>query len=385
MSTFTQKNSISLIKNGKPFIEANIHHINSAKKFILLHTYIFRVDEVTGPVIHALYEAARRGVAIYIIADGYGSMGLPSDFLESLEEAGIYFKYFKPLSPFNQVGRRMHQKVLLIDNQRCLLGGINLSKEYNLPEEMDPWLDYACALEGEEVKNVYKRIKKFYLEYFPEKKSQFKLYNKINPRPAIETCLIKTNVNDWTRYKTEIFKSYLSAIRGAKESIYLLAPYFIPSRKLLFELKKARRRGVEVHLILGQNSDHKIVQKVEQYFFKWYIMNDLKIYEWPKSIVHGKLALIDQRWVTIGSYNHNYISKFGNIEINLEVINRNFSEIVSQEFQSILQQSHKMNRSDFESRYTFLNRLYMYSSFTVLSFISFISIFLIFRRASKSR
>src|SRR5690606_20020936 len=143
------------------------------------------------------------------------------------------------------------------------------------------------------------------------------------------------HVNDWMKYKNRIYKSYIQAIKKSQTSITLMATYFIPGKKLLKELRLAKKRGVQVNLVFCNTSDHPFISKVEQYFYGWYLQNGFNIFEWSQSVMHGKIALIDGNWCSIGSYNHNYISRYGNLEINFEIIDLKFTQLIKDEFMDV--------------------------------------------------
>lgn len=375
----TQKNRIILIRNGHQFIHTNIKLIQAAKKFILLHTYIFTEDEVTTPIINALSEAADRGVQVYILLDAFGSSDFPAQTVEKLKAHGVKFSFFTPLINLKKIGRRLHQKMLIIDNKIALTGGINLSQEFN--NKYKPWLDFSCCIEGEEVHHLYQQSLQLYLSHFPLSKTELLGFNELK-HLANDNVLVKTNVNDFFKNNQDIFTSYIKAISTARDEIIILATYFIPGKLMLNELKKAANRGVEIKLIFGKVSDQPLASIAEKYLYEWYIKNNIQIYEWGDSIIHGKLALIDSKWVTIGSYNHNYISRYGNLELNLEVFNKSFAKIVKNEFDMILSRSKKIQLDEFE--FSTKSRLLSFLVYKLTNLITFLSIILLFRKSSES-
>tara|TARA_Y100000768_G_scaffold389002_1_gene390038 strand:- start:13761 stop:14921 length:1161 start_codon:yes stop_codon:yes gene_type:complete len=364
----TLSNQVELIRNGFEFIQSNLELIKDAKNFIFLHTYIFEVDETTKPIIKQLIEASKRGVEVYIILDALGSQDFPEKTEQDLVKAGVRIKYFTPLFHFYRTARRMHQKLLLIDNEKAIVGGINLARRFNNPDQNLPWLDYSVLITGEEVHNLYLKSLRHYTKYFKDKRSQILNWKGIHSLSSTQ-CIVKSIENDWIFQYKEVTQSYLQSISEAKVRIIIMATYFLPGKRLLKELKKARKRDVEVLLIFGAFSDHPVVQAAERYFFDWYLQIGFKIYLWDRSIVHGKLALIDDTWVSIGSYNHNFLSKFGNCELNLEIINNQFASDVEKEINNVLQKckpvtnetSQKYSKSVGILTYILLNILTLFS------------------------
>lgn len=376
----TSQNEITLVHNGFEFIQAHIELIREAKHFILLHTYIFEEDETTKPVLNALTEANKKGVKIFILIDAFGSQDFPLERIEDFLKQGIHIKFFTPFFEFIHFGRRMHQKVLLVDNQKAIIGGINLARRFNNPDQDLPWLDYSCLIEGAEVHNIFLKIIKHYIKNFPLKKNQLISFKSLSHKVENQS-VIKTIENDWMYRYTEITKSYLTAISKAQDEIIILATYFLPGKKVLKELKKARERGVNVKLIFSAMTDHPLVQSSEKYFFDWYWQQGFELYAWDKSIVHGKLALIDKKWCTIGSYNHNFLSKYGNLEINAEVINENFSKIIQAEFDSILMHSKPIRTEHYAGEL----KIFSFLTYILLNLLTLISLVFIYRRSEEGK
>lgn len=376
---------LELLKNGQPFIDKTIEVIQRAEKFVMLHTYILNVDDVTEPIIAALEEKARQGIQVFLICDSVGSIKLTDSAIDRLTNGPIHFRFFQPLIHFRHIGRRLHQKVLLVDNKFVILGGINLSKNFNLPEGQNPWLDYACFVEGSEVRQVLSKILPIYRKLFQGHENFFyKLHQNNQHLITQRNKCIQTLVNDWMRYKNEIYRSYLVAIRNSKKSITLMATYFIPGKKILKELARASKRGVKVNLVFCSVSDHPMISKVEQYFYGWYLQNDFHIYEWSESVMHGKIALVDDYWVSIGSYNHNYISRYGNLEINFEITDKHFAEIIKSEFNHVISKCRKVDVSVYQTKYTLLDKSMNMIIYLLTNIITFISLTLVFRRHKDS-
>ncbi|MBT4790999.1 MAG: hypothetical protein HON90_05470 [Halobacteriovoraceae bacterium] len=377
MNSLTNKSDVTLLKNGKKFIELHQELIDQAKHFILLHTYIFKDDEVTSIIISSLANAAKRGVRVFIILDSYGSQDFSLQSQNFLTKNGVELSFFNKNFIFTSLGRRLHQKVLIIDNIKSIVGGINYAKEFNLPSQINPWLDYSCLIEGEEVHRILKKVYPLYRKAFQSKLKMITPFKDLI-HYSQKSIIIKTNENNWMGYKQEIYKSYLSAIKSSKSEITILATYFIPGKKLLKYLRQASQRGVKVKLIFGAFSDQKIASLTSNYFYQWYLENQIEIYEWDESIMHGKLALIDSRWVTVGSYNHNFLSRYGNLELNIEVINNDFANIVQQEFEQIINNSNQITCSNISA--TVGNKFIIKMLYFTVNLITFLSLLFVYQR-----
>lgn len=371
-----------LIKNGKKFIESMISTINSAQEFVCLHTYILTIDEITGPIITALDNKAKHGIPVYLICDSFGSSSLSQDEIEVLESKKFHFSFYQSVLQGNHIGRRLHQKVLLVDNQQSILGGINLSKEMNLPESGKPWLDYAICLKGSICQNVFVQIYPIYKKVFKQDKAFF--YKLLKRSKRTHHSDIKIIVNDWMRYKNEIYNSYFKAIKAAQTEITLMATYFVPGKKILKELKKAAQRGVKINLIFCSHSDLPLISKIEEYLYGWYLKHNFCLYDWKHSVMHGKVGVIDNRWCTVGSYNHNFMSHYGNLEINAQVTKENFIHELNHDLKDIMNNSTQITSASYHINNHYINRFLTSFSYVIANLVTVFFMILISRQSEEN-
>src|SRR6478609_8462035 len=148
---FSDQNIVRVIKGGSPFFETLKELIDNAEHTIHLQTYIFNNDKTGVAVAESLMAAAKRGVSVYLMADGYASKALPKDFIRKLEEASIHFRFFEPIfrSRHFYFGRRLHHKVIVFDNKYGLVSGSNIADRYNDLPNQPAWYDMALLLEGD--------------------------------------------------------------------------------------------------------------------------------------------------------------------------------------------------------------------------------------------
>lgn len=379
LKKFTKNNSVNLVLNGPEFIEVNLALIAKAKYRIMLHTYIFEEDEVTRPLIDALIAKAREGVHVFFLIDALGSPEISSSLKAEFIEVGLHFEYFSRVLSWsaNHIGRRLHQKALIIDNHTALCGGINTAKKFIDPHDDNPWLDFSLIIEGEEVERLHRKVARIYLKHFPNLKKVIRSRYAFPHASHKGTFEARTLVNDFMRFKNEIYRSYLVALRNSKKSIRLTAPYFLPGKNFLKELKKASKRGVKIELIFGQRSDHKMERWSSKYLYHWYLKNGIHVFEWKDSILHAKAAIIDENWVSIGSYNHNYISRYACLELNVEIQNTDFAKEVTEKFEQIKQRSEEISEQRWGEHLNLLRSglyLFMYLLSKLVTFISLIFI-----------
>ena len=368
---------IKLLRNGHDFIQSHIELISQAKSIIQLHTYIFEEDEVTKYIIEELIFAAERGIKVFLILDAFGSSNLSETSQRKIYNAGIKLTFFTPFLSFKNIGRRLHQKVLLVDQTRAIIGGINISKKFNSPSIGEPWLDYSCLIHGASAYQLCQAVAPLYHSQFPENKEDFLQFKNKKP---VEKCQTYILINDWIKRKQEIYNAYLEAINNAEKEIDILATYFLPGKKILEALKNASQRGVIVNLYFGTQSDNYLGLKASQFLYHWYLASNINIYEWNKSIIHGKIALIDNYWSTVGSYNHNFLSRYGNSEINIEIESKNFAKNVKKEFQEIRLSSTQITQSSFRQRNSIIDLLFLKFTNVLLNIITLLSLLLLYKQ-----
>jgi cardiolipin synthase len=158
--------------------------------------------------------------------------------------------------------------------------------------------------------------------------------------------------------------------------------YFIPSLALKRLLKKAAKRGVKVHLILGGLSDVNLVKNATHYFYADLLKAGISIYEYYGSILHAKIAFADEHWMCVGSYNLNYLSDFGSLECNVEIKDAAFQKTTVQQIKEICKKDCKeITLSNFELKSNWLTRFRNYLSYVALSFS--LRILFLFQKRNK--
>lgn len=323
-----------LIHGGKEYFSLLKDLIGQAKESIYLQTYIFDEDQTGTDVANELKTAAQRGVKVFLLVDGYASGHLSHSFISGLKEAGIGFRMFDPLlkSKYFYLGRRLHHKVVTVDCIHALVGGMNISNRYNDMPDQPAWLDWAIYAKGEVA---------LWLTYICQQRVKPGSLKRLlgrspNYSEQFKKSTVSVKINDWVRGRKEITNSYLSMFRQATDTIMIMSAYFLPNDQFRKELKKAAQRGVKVKLILAGTSDIALAKFAERYLYRWLFSKNIEIYEYQKSILHGKLAVYDSLWSTVGSYNVNTISAYASIELNLAVQDHDFAVNVENTLQAIM-------------------------------------------------
>lgn len=325
---YSLRNRVRLVQGGRDYFETLLELIRSAKESIHLQTYIFAEDETGSRVIDALQDAAARRVQIYLLVDGYGSRELSRSFMHKMKDAGIHFRFFDPIlrSKYFYFGRRLHHKLVVVDGRFALVGGINITNRYNdLPNQV-AWLDFAILVQGQAAQQLCVLCWKTW-NNFPVNMPTVAC-ETIDPAIDIapgEICEVKMCRNDWVRRKNDVSYSYVQMIMHAQSEIILLSSYFLPGSTIRRHLAAAARRGVRIRVVTTGISDVRVAKYAERYLYNWLLKNNIELYEYQPTVLHGKIAVCDGQWVTIGSYNINNISAYASIELNMNVRNKSFA------------------------------------------------------------
>lgn len=359
---YTLHNRVRLITGGKEYFSLLHEIVGRAVKSVYLQYYIFDNDETGSSLKLELEKAAARGVAVFLLVDGYASQKLPGQFVAELRQAGVKFKWFEPLfrSKKFYFGRRMHHKVVVADGLYSLVGGINICNRYNDLPGKPGWLDTALYCEGEAASELYQICRQMWgTKPAADDIQHTGLEKFLEAVPEKDFHSVRVRQNDWVKRKNEVWKSYMYMFLHAKEYITIMCSYFLPGRAFRKAMSKAVKRGVRINVILAGPSDVMVAKHAERYLYDWLLKNNIGIYEYQKTVLHAKMAVYDDRWVTVGSYNVNNISAYASLEMNLDVRNKPFAADAAAALENIIRHDcKKITRGNYRSTASFFRRLW---------------------------
>jgi cardiolipin synthase len=369
---------IELVHSGEDYFLRMKSIIENAQEEIHLQTYIFENDETGRSIATCLKEATQRKVKVYVLLDGYGSAKLPNSFTEDLVQHGISFRFFSPLFSVNNfyLGRRMHHKILVADGKTALIGGINIGDKYHGTPDSEPWFDYAVQLRCSaaiDLQNLCRSI-------FFKKRALIKIKSVSH---AADNALVRIIQNDWLAGKTEVCDAYFNAILHAEKEIVIAGSYFLPGKKLSSALKKACNRGIKITLILSSISDVPLIRRATTHLYSSFLGRHMVLYEWKKSVLHGKAAVVDDKWATVGSFNLNSLSCYASIEMNVEVNSSRFAGVLRYDFDNVISQCKQITFSTLKNKSGIANRIANWFSYQIVRATLFFLTFLPHKRFLK--
>jgi len=325
-------NRVTLLENGAAYFPALIAAIDAATREVHLETYIFEADATGLAVAEALMRAARRGVKVRLLLDGFGCRTFPVSLSARLDEAGVALLFYRPeVARFRMRRyrlRRLHRKLAVIDARIAFVGGINVIDDASGAGPLAQRFDYAVEVEGPLLADIYPAVRRLWLLVRWSRLGRRPRKSPPLPVVAVPAGPLRAEFlqRDNLRHRRAIEEAYLAALAGAREEILLANAYFIPGRRFRQALVDAARRGVRVVLVLQGRTDHPIYQLTARALYRHFLENGIEIYEYHGSELHAKAAVVDGRWATIGSSNIDPFSLFLAREANIAVHDAGFAD-----------------------------------------------------------
>ena len=250
-------------------------------------------------------------MAVYVIYDGFANLVVPRAFKRFAAPIHVlrYPAFPRPTDVLDfRAYARDHRKLLIVDHAVAFIGGYNIGELYRTE-----WRDTHLRVAGPVVRNL--------AEMFA---SQWNRYRRQRPRLELDLDLewqstIRVQRNDAARLVFPIRAMYLDAIERAERYVYLTNAYFIPDRAILEALVLTARRGVDVRILVPEESNHVLADWLARHYFEFCLRNGIRIFLYRDTMIHAKTATIDGIWSTVGTANLDRLSLAGNHEINLEV------------------------------------------------------------------
>ena len=349
---WTSGNHVDLLENGEAFFPRVFAAIAAAEHEIIIETFILFEDKVGQELHAALLAAAVRGVRVDLMVDGYGSPDLSREFVGQLTAAGVKVRIFDPGGRLfgwrTNLLRRMHRKIVVVDGVKAFVGGINYSADHMADFGPKAKQDYAVELTGP----IVAKIHRFVLHAIAVGEKDRRWYRKrlslVNARrtaarnsageaPVGADVLFVTRDN--RRHTNDIERHYRVAIRTARYRITIANAYFFPGYTLIRELRRAARRGVDVRLILQGEPDMPIVKTAASMLYHHLLHSGVRIFEYCERPLHGKVALVDDTWSTVGSSNLDPLSLSLNLEANVVVRDRDFNALLAGRLEHLMRHS----------------------------------------------
>ena len=269
----------------------------SARESIYLGTYIFGNDTPRHDFLSLLERKAQEGVRVVIVLDAIGSFALEEKVANRLRAAGAEVRFF------SHWFRRMHQKILIVDERIGFLGGVNISHSYAR------WSDLHVRVSGKVVAYILSSFRNIYRESGGEDPA----LAKKKDLPLLKKTRMWFIEHGLSGKGSAMRAHYEKHIGESTRSVVIVTPYFIPHRWLIAHLHQAILRGVSVEIIVPKHADHWFTDHASYYYLHVLSLLGANCFL-STHMNHAKVLLIDGRTGVVGSQNMDALSLDWNVE-----------------------------------------------------------------------
>jgi cardiolipin synthase A/B len=329
--------------------------LQSARKRLWIENYILEDGKAADAVCAALKVAAERGAQIRMMLDAVGSHRMSAAMKERLTAVGVELKLYNPIrlfpvlrNGFSRYMSRTHRRIIVVDGQIAWTGGLAISDRWWPGEKASTIRDTMLRMEGELVGQMALAFEVLWNKKFFLRKHKFPAAQQNEARVILQVPSVGM------LFRRDLYR----LMARSQERLWLATPYFIPSPKLSRTLRRARRRGTDVRLLLPGpvQHDHPAVRFAARRYYTHLLVAGVRIFEYQPAFLHSKIALFDRRWVALGSANLDRWSYFVNHELMISAHNSALNEQVARHFESSLEQSREITLQEWRKR-SLWNRL----------------------------
>lgn len=350
-SPLTINNKVKVLQNGEATFSEMLDKISKAKDHIHMEYFIIKDSHIGRKFQETLIKKAKEGVEVRLIYDAVGSWKLTKNFLKPLEDAGVEAKPFLPVTlPLlgSRLNYRNHKKILIVDGKVGFVGGINIGDEYlGKNKKLGFWRDTHLKIQGESIYILQGMFLADWHFVSNENIDDFKYFPKQGY--CGETVMQIASSGPDSSWAS-IHQAYFSAINSAREKVYITTPYLVPDEGILLALKTAALRGVDVRLLVPIKPDHRSVFWASKSHFEELLRAGVKIYQYSKGFVHGKVFAIDNNFVSIGTANLDIRSFELNFEVNAFIYDKDVNNKVRKDFLEDLKVSNQILLEEYRKR-----------------------------------
>src|SRR5687768_4822193 len=326
-SPFLSGNTLELLNNGDAFYPPMLAAIKGAQASITIEAYIYWSGEIGRVFAEALAARAKAGIKVKILLDAIGSSSIGSDILDLLEAGGCQVAWYNPIRWYTlgRFNNRTHRKSLIIDGRTAFTGGAGIADHWlGNARTPDEWRDLQIRFAGPAVVPLQTGFAHNWQQTTGELITGGAYYPIIPPSGplAIQTLLSSPETG-----ASSVRTMYYLSIVCARESIYIANPYFVPDPVAIDTLIDAKRRGVDVRIMVsGIRNDNWLARHNSVRLFGRLLEAGIEIQEYNRTMLHHKTMVVDRRWVTVGTTNFDNRSFAHNEESNVCFFDKRLAE-----------------------------------------------------------
>ncbi|MBR5029810.1 MAG: cardiolipin synthase [Muribaculaceae bacterium] len=326
-SPYLANNEVEIFTNGKDKFDALKRDLLAAKNYIHIQYYIIENDTIGNEIADILKQKAAEGVKVRVLYDHVGSFHFDMSYFKKLRKAGVEVYPFMQITfpEFaNRINWRNHRKIVVIDGKIGYIGGMNIADRYIDGGKMGYWRDTHLRVVGDIVAALQVS---FAIDWNFMKRELIE-----EPVEPVDTTAITNPVgmqlvtggptSQWVNMAFVFHK----AIDSARKCVYIQTPYFLPSDSLLKALQVAALSKVDVRLMIPRKPDSILLRYASYSYVKQCLTAGIKIYFYEPGMLHSKVVVVDDDFVTTGSTNFDFRSFEHNFESNVLLYSKEFNQ-----------------------------------------------------------
>jgi len=332
-------NKVETLVNGNQIFPSMLRALRVAKNTITFETYIYWRGDIANQFADVLSQKAREGVAVKVLLDWVGSIPMEETLIEHMQSAGVEVVRFRPVkwSTVDRINNRTHRKLLVVDGRIGFTGGVGIGDEWNGDARTAAeWRDNHYRIEGPAVSELQAAFSEHWMEATGELLMGDRFFPAIKPDGKHDAQVVVSS----THQRNVMHLMLMTALAAAEKTVRIGTPYFVPDSITRRQLLDARKRGVDIEIIVpGKRTDARIVQKASRHFWGELLEAGITIYEFDPTMYHCKLVIVDDIWSSVGSTNIDERALRLNDEANINFYDQQFARRQIEIFKSDLSRS----------------------------------------------
>jgi len=353
--SITDDNKVKLLKSGAEKFNDLFPIVKQAKHHIHMEYFNFRNDSIAGKLFEILTEKVQEGVEVRLMFDAFGNSSnnkpLTKKHLKAIRSTGIQIVKFDPINfPYiNHVFHRDHRKIAVIDGYIGYTGGMNIADYYiqGLPQ-IGQWRDMHVRIEGSAVHDLQRIFLDMWKKETKEELNGSVYFPEIEPNKDGKQVAI---VDRWPRKSPKLMRRTIAkSIHAAKYKLQIINPYFVPTKSIKKEIRKAIERGVEVEIMISSKSDISFTPDASLYISHKLMKRGAEIYMYDDGFHHSKVMMVDDSFCTVGSTNLNSRSLRYDYEANAFIFDKETTKELIEMFEEDKEESTIMTEEVWKKR-----------------------------------
>lgn len=343
-------NRIETLVNGNEIFPSMLQALRAATQTITFETYIYWRGDIADQFAAVLEQKAREGVSVKVLLDWVGSIPMEETLVERMRAAGVEVVRFRPVSwrTIDKVNNRTHRKIVVVDGRIGFTGGVGIGDEWNGDvRTRAEWRDTHYRVEGP----VVAEFQAAFAEHWLEATGELLMGDRFFPAIAAAGDRAAQVVTSSTNQRSVMHLMLMTALAAAETRIVLGTPYFVPDETTRHQLLAARRRGVEIDILVpGETTDARIVRKASRHLWGEMLEAGIRIHEFEPTMYHCKLVVVDEAWASVGSTNIDDRALRLNDEVNLNAYDPAFAREQIAVFETDLKRARPYTLAQWQAR-----------------------------------